>query len=154
MNADAGYMYEFKVTVYIYLEDMWDIYRQPIGLREVEHECCPVSLKYVKYLSLQVTWDNNVVNINHSPFYFHGVNKHEDSNIRGKGLDMTLVSKDFNLMKWLGANAFRTSHYPYADEILELADSSGIVVISECSGVNLHNFNQELQDNHEVPCLH
>ena len=54
--------------------------------------------------------------------YIRGVNKHEDSYIRGKGLDMPLVVKDFELMRWMGANTFRTSHYPYADEILDMAD--------------------------------
>uniref|UniRef100_A0A672SP99 Glucuronidase beta n=1 Tax=Sinocyclocheilus grahami TaxID=75366 RepID=A0A672SP99_SINGR len=42
--------------------------------------------------------------------------------IRGKGFDWPLVVKDFNLMKWMGVNSFRTSHYPYAEEILQMAD--------------------------------
>ncbi|GLD46312.1 beta-glucuronidase, partial [Lates japonicus] len=75
--------------------------------------------------------------INNKPFYFHGVNKHEDSDIRGKGLDWPLIVKDFNLMKWLGANSFRTSHYPYAEEILQMCDRHGIVVIDECPGVGI-----------------
>ena len=37
--------------------------------------------------------------------------------------------KDFNLLCWLGANAFCTSHYPYAEEVLQLCDRYGIVVI-------------------------
>ena len=32
-------------------------------------------------------------------------------------------------MKWLGANSYRTSHYPYAEEIMDFADQNGIVVI-------------------------
>ena len=31
-------------------------------------------------------------------------------------------------MTWLGANSFRTAHYPYAEEVLEYADRHGIVV--------------------------
>ncbi len=34
---------------------------------------------------------------------------------------------------------YRTSHYPYAEEILDLADRQGFVVIDECPGVNLVN---------------
>ena len=30
--------------------------------------------------------------------------------------------RDFELIKWIGANSFRTSHYPYADEIMDFAD--------------------------------
>ena len=45
--------------------------------------------------------------------------------------------KDMNLFKWLGVNAFRTSHYPYAEEFLDLANSYGIAVIDECTAVGL-----------------
>ena len=57
--------------------------------------------------------------------------------IRGKGLDYPLMVKDMNLFKWLGVNAFRTSHYPYAEEFLDLANSYGIAVIDECTAVGL-----------------
>ena len=38
---------------------------------------------------------------------------------------------DFALLDWLGANSFRTSQYPYAEEVLEYADRHGVVVIDE-----------------------
>ncbi|XP_054214010.1 beta-glucuronidase isoform X5 [Homo sapiens] len=57
--------------------------------------------------------------------------------IRGKGFDWPLLVKDFNLLRWLGANAFRTSHYPYAEEVMQMCDRYGIVVIDECPGVGL-----------------
>lgn len=57
--------------------------------------------------------------------------------IRGKGFDYALTAKDFNLMKWMGINCFRTSHYPYAEEIMDQADEQGIVVIDECPAVNI-----------------
>lgn len=50
---------------------------------------------------------------------------------------MPLILKDFNLIKWIGANSFRTSHYPYADEIMDRADAEGIMVIDECPAVGL-----------------
>ncbi|XP_030648399.1 beta-glucuronidase isoform X2 [Chanos chanos] len=95
-----------------------DVYTLPVGIRTVK-----------------VT--NTQFLINNKPFYFHGVNKHEDSDIRGKGFDWPLIVKDFNLIKWLGANSFRTSHYPYAEEILQMSDRHGIVVVDECPGVGI-----------------
>ncbi|XP_058020477.1 beta-glucuronidase isoform X4 [Ahaetulla prasina] len=107
-----------------------DTYVQPVGIRTI----------FVA---------RNQFLINGKPFYFHGVNKHEDADIRGKGLDWPLIMKDFNLLHWLGANSFRTSHYPYAEEIMELCDAYGIVVIDESPGVGMRdslNFgNQSLQ---------
>ena len=41
-------------------------------------------------------------------------------------------------MKWIGANSFRTAHYPYSEEIMRLADREGIVVIDETPAVGLH----------------
>uniref|UniRef100_A0A672G229 Beta-glucuronidase n=1 Tax=Salarias fasciatus TaxID=181472 RepID=A0A672G229_SALFA len=95
-----------------------DVYTLPVGIRTVH-------VTTTQFL------------INNKPFYFHGVNKHEDSDIRGKGFDWPLIVKDFNLMKWMGANSFRTSHYPYAEEILQMCDRHGIVVIDECPGVGI-----------------
>lgn len=52
-------------------------------------------------------------------------------------MDFPLIAKDFNLLKWLGANCIRTSHYPYAEEIMDQADQQGIVVIDESPGVGI-----------------
>lgn len=76
--------------------------------------------------------------LNGKPFYFTGFGKHEDSAIRGKGYDPAYMVHDFELMKWLGANSFRTSHYPYAEEVLDYADRHGIVVIDETAAVGLN----------------
>ena len=57
--------------------------------------------------------------------------------IRGKGLDFPLIARDFAMLKWLGVNCFRTSHYPYAEEIMDQADVQGIAVIDESPGVGI-----------------
>ncbi|CAB1316879.1 unnamed protein product [Coregonus sp. 'balchen'] len=120
MHENPGYLYSMEVHMTTGSEGSVceDVYALAVGIRTV-----------------QVT--NTQFLINNKPFYFHGVNKHEDADIRGKGLDWPLIVKDFNLLKWLGANSFRTSHYPYAEEILQMADRHGIVVIDECPGVGI-----------------
>jgi beta-glucuronidase len=45
---------------------------------------------------------------------------------------------DFELMRWLGANSFRTSHYPYDEAFLDYADRHGVVVIDETAAVGLN----------------
>lgn len=47
-------------------------------------------------------------------------------------------SKDISLMKWQGANSFRTSHYPYSEEMMRLCDEEGIVVIDETPAVGIN----------------
>ncbi|KAF7688643.1 beta-glucuronidase [Silurus meridionalis] len=117
MHQNPGYLYSMEVQLTAE-SGVVDYYRLPVGIRTV-------SVTSTQFL------------INNKPFYFHGVNKHEDADIRGKGFDWPLIVKDFNLMKWMGANSFRTSHYPYAEEILQMADRHGIVIIDECPGVGI-----------------
>lgn len=75
--------------------------------------------------------------INGEPFYFKGFSKHEDSPFHGRGLDLCLDVKDINLLHWMHANSFRTSHYPYAEEIYRLCDREGIVIIDETPAVGI-----------------
>ncbi|CAC5424499.1 uidA [Mytilus coruscus] len=118
VKTGAAYMYVLKVTVKDSTSASTDIYRQPFGFRTVNKT-------------------NTQLLINNKPFYCHGVAKHEDYDLRGKGLDMVSVAKDFNILKWLGVNCFRTSHYPYAEEIMDQADQQGIVVIDESPAIGL-----------------
>ncbi len=108
-----GYMYTLKVAFGS------DVYEEPFGIRTVE-------VKDGKFL------------INNKPFYFKGFGKHEDAPVSGRGLNEAMYLKDFSLMKWINANSFRTSHYPYSEELMRLADKEGIVVIDECAAVGVH----------------
>jgi beta-glucuronidase len=76
--------------------------------------------------------------INGEPFYFTGFGKHEDLAVIGKGHNDAYLLHDFELLKWVGANSFRTSHYPYAEDVLDYADRQGIVVIDETAAVGLN----------------
>ncbi|XP_059935430.1 beta-glucuronidase isoform X2 [Mesoplodon densirostris] len=120
MHEHPAYLYslEVKLTAQTAAGFVSDFYTLPVGIRTV-------AVTESQFL------------INGKPFYFHGVNKHEDADIRGKGFDWPLLVKDFNLLLWLGANAFRTSHYPYAEEVMQLCDRYGIVVIDESPGVGI-----------------
>ncbi len=75
--------------------------------------------------------------LNGKPFYFKGFGKHEDFYIRGRGVNELLNVKDISLLHWIGANSFRTSHYPYAEEMYRLCDREGIVVIDETPAVGI-----------------
>ena len=56
----------------------------------------------------------------------------------GRGYLPALIVKDYALMRWTGANSFRTSHYPYSEQMLELADRLGFLVIDEIPAVGLY----------------
>ncbi len=75
--------------------------------------------------------------VNERPVYLRGFGRHEDFPIAGRGLVPPVVIKDYALMRWIGANSFRTTHYPYSEEMLDLADRLGFLVISETPAVGL-----------------
>ena len=95
-----------------------DEYRQKFGFRSVE-------VSGHKFL------------INGAPFYFKGPCKHEDSAFRGRGYDACVTVTDLKLYEWLNANCLRMSHYPYAEEVYDLCDRLGIVVIDETPAVGI-----------------
>ena len=70
---------------------------------------------------------------------FLGYGKHEDTFPNGRGINLPMNTKDIAIMKWQHANSFRTSHYPYSEEMMRQCDEEGIVVIDETTavGVNL-----------------
>ncbi|MFB5678865.1 beta-glucuronidase [Paenibacillus terreus] len=113
-----AFLYHLKLQI-MQDEQVIDIYEQPFGIRTVE-------VKDGKFL------------INNKPFYFKGFGKHEDTPMNGRGLNEAANVMDFRLMNWIGANSFRTAHYPYSEEIMRLADKEGIVVIDETPAVGLH----------------
>lgn len=114
----AAYLYRLEAEL-VDGDDLLDSYPLDVGIRTVE-------VRGTEFL------------INGKPFYFTGFGKHEDSPVRGKGHDDAYLVHDFQLLDWVGANSFRTSHYPYAEEVLEFADRHGIVVVDETAAVGLN----------------
>ncbi len=76
--------------------------------------------------------------LNGKPIYLTGFGMHEDHLVKGKGHDNAFLVNDFELLKWVGANSFRTSHYPYAEEVMDYADKHGILVIDETAAVGMN----------------
>ncbi len=114
-----GYLYQLAVELRGERDVPVDAYSLAIGVRTV-------AVSGPRFL------------VNGEPFYFRGFGKHEDSAVRGKGHDNVFMVHDFALMDWIGANSFRSSHYPYAEEVLEYADRHGLVVIDETPAVGLN----------------
>ncbi len=76
--------------------------------------------------------------LNGQPIHLRGAARHEDFPINGRGLNLPVAVRDIQLLKWIGGNSFRTSHYPYAEETMRLADREGMLVINEIPAVKLY----------------
>lgn len=120
-----AYLYTAHVEI-IVDGNVVDSYDEPFGIRSI-------------------TVEKGQFLLNGKPVYFKGFGKHEDTFINGRGLNEAANLMDMNLLKELGANSFRTSHYPYSEEMMRLADRMGILVIDEIPAVGLfQNFTASL----------
>ena len=81
--------------------------------------------------------------LNGQPVKMNGFGRHEDFIASGKGLNLPLLVKDYQLMRWTGANSYRTSHYPYSEEEMQMADREGFLIIDEIPAVSLQFENDE-----------
>ena len=98
--------------------ETFDRYNLPIGIRTIRVE-------------------GDALLLNGQPIYLKGFGRHEDFPVTGRGLVPAVIVKDYALMKWVGANSFRTTHYPYSDQMMDLADRLGFLVIDEIPAVGL-----------------
>ena len=91
--------------------------------------------------------------LNGQPIQLTGFGKHEDFPINGRGLNVPLLVRDHELLRWVGANSYRTSHYPYSEEAMDLADRLGVLIIDEIPAVSL-NFtdDEELVAKRKAQC--
>lgn len=75
--------------------------------------------------------------LNGEPIFLKGFGRHEDFAVSGRGDNTPVTVKDYALMEWIGANSYRTAHYPYSEEQMRLADRLGVLVIDEIPNVSL-----------------
>jgi beta-glucuronidase len=113
-----GYLYDLELQLRRGGE-LIDSYHQSVGVRTVK-------VDGARFL------------INGEPFHFTGFGKHEDIGVLGKGHNDAYMLHDFALLEWIGANSLRTSHYPYAESVLDYADRHGFVIIDETAAVGMN----------------
>lgn len=112
-NTENPYLYT------LIAETENDAYEEKFGIRKIE-------VKGKQFL------------LNDKPVYFKGYGMHEDFFVFGKGNNTAVNIRDFELLKWTNANSFRTSHYPYSEEMMNLADEYGMLVIDEVPAVGMN----------------
>lgn len=117
-STESPYLYQLEVCLKNG-ETVGDAYTEYFGFREVSIENCRILL-------------------NGKPVYLKGFGKHEEGAVHGRGTDLALMTKDLGLLKWIHANSFRTAHYPNSEEMMQLCDKLGILVVDEAPAVGLN----------------
>jgi beta-glucuronidase len=116
-SPGSPHLYDLRVEL-VRRGTVCDRYVLPIGIREIKVE-------------------GDALLLNGQLAYLQGFGRHEDFPVTGRGYLPPVIIKDYALMKWVGANSFRTTHYPYSEQMMDLADRLGFLVIDETPAVGL-----------------
>ncbi len=116
-NVRDAYLYQIRFILSLDGKEV-DSYENRLGIRTVAVE-------------------DGRIQINGKAVYLKGFGKHEDFEVIGRGQSLAVMKRDFECMKWIHANCFRTSHYPYAEEWYQLADEEGFLIIDEVPAVGM-----------------
>ena len=76
--------------------------------------------------------------LNGLPINLHGVNRRQDYGFLGDAVPEAIAVRDVRLMKEMGVNFLRTSHYPQDPAVLEACDELGILVWEEIPNIKVH----------------
>ncbi len=113
-SAETPYLYDLVLT----LENggkAIDIRGNKVGFREVG------------------IGSDGSLRINGKRVIFHGVNRHDHSEINGRTISKEEMEMDIKTMKRLNINAVRTSHYPNNPYFYDLCDQYGLYVLAEAN---------------------
>ena len=97
--------------------------------------------------------------VNGKKTFLRGVNRHQDREYKGWAVSAADEREDVALMKEMGCNAVRTSHYPQSENFYDLCDRMGILVWTELPNVNSFTYNDAFRSNmfvtaHEMVAQH
>jgi len=107
--AGASYLYRLRLEALDADGAPIDSYEQRLGLRTVEAS------------------DDGLL-LNGEPVSMRGFGRHEDFPLVGRAEVGAVLVRDHACLRWVGANSYRTAHYPYSEVDLDLADEHGLLV--------------------------
>lgn len=97
----------------------------------LEHTLQPVDDLIERVGFREVTTHDGKIQVNGKNVVLKGFNRHEDHPLAGSALTLPLMVKDMELMRDMGSNCIRTSHYPNDERFLDLCDEKGMLVWEE-----------------------
>ena len=112
-DIDNPVRYTAKVELIDKSGNVFDTYEQKFGFRTIKF--CNETGFYLNGRNLKIK----------------GVCAHLDFGLTGKAVPDNICRHKVQLCKEMGANAYRTSHYPHQEAVMEACDTIGIMVMDE-----------------------
>lgn len=143
--------YEFRSAIPYTLENP-KLYRMEAKLLYNEKEVDDL-IDRVGFREIKVSGKD--ILINGEKVIIKGVNRHEDYAEFGCAIPIEAMYHDIELIKSLGANCVRTSHYPNDERFLDLCDENGILVWEEshARGLNEEQMRHKNFEKQSLDCI-
>jgi beta-glucuronidase len=95
------------------------------------HLCCGDDDLYERTGFRKIEVQGTRILLNGKEIFIKGINRHNDNPELGYAITPSLILKDMQIIKNLGANAIRGSHYPNDPVVLDYCDQFGLLFWEE-----------------------
>ncbi|MCX2742294.1 beta galactosidase jelly roll domain-containing protein [Mangrovivirga sp. M17] len=112
-SPENPYLYQLKTTITDDKGNIFDDFTHPVGFRYFRFD------------------PNSGFYLNGKPAKLIGANRHQDYLDQGNAINNDHHFRDLKLLKEMGANFYRTAHYPQDPAVLEACDKLGLIVTME-----------------------
>ncbi|WP_010179415.1 glycoside hydrolase family 2 TIM barrel-domain containing protein [Aquimarina agarilytica] len=134
ITEKEGAVNEFLTTLEIQKPHLWSInnpylYNLKVSLYANSTKVDEVTVRFgVRYFNFDA---DTGFSLNGKKMKLKGVNLHHDAGALGAAVPKAIWEYRIQKLKEIGVNAVRLSHNPHAEELLEVCDELGILVINE-----------------------
>ena len=134
VNIDGYGKYEVKTSVSVENPRLWDVcdpymYSAEVIISVNGTECDRYKTRF-GFRTFKFDCDNGFF-LNGRRVQINGVCCHEGFGITGRAVPDSIQRYQIKLMKEMGANGYRTSHYPHAEATMDALDENGFIVMNE-----------------------
>ncbi|QCK14900.1 glycoside hydrolase family 2 protein [Mangrovivirga cuniculi] len=112
-SPENPYLYQLKAIISDKKGNTFDEFTHPVGFRSFRFD------------------PNTGFYLNGNPLKLIGANRHQDYLGLGNALNNDHHFRDLKILKDMGANFYRTAHYPQDPAVLEACDKLGLIVTME-----------------------
>jgi beta-galactosidase len=135
IDIEVSNKYEFNITEKIAEANLWQGRENPyLYALKAELSCsgevCDSRSIQIGFRNIEITSDKGVF-LNRKPIKLNGVSRHQDFAGVGNALTKEHMDLDMSLIKEIGANSVRLSHYQHDDYFYSLCDREGMLVWAE-----------------------
>jgi beta-galactosidase len=88
--------------------------------------------------------------LNGKPIVLRGVDRRQDYGFLGDAVPEAIGVKDVQMMKDMGVNFIRTSHYPQDPAVIDACDRLGILVWEEVPNIKIHMYHAPLDEDKNI----